>query len=258
MIYWLTQTLGDIPDNEDWLGTRERTLKDALRIPKRRADWLLGRWTGKHVAAAYLQETAMLEQSLSGHEGNSGMDWSQRAVRCDDLVQINLSGVGMPTVLSEIEILAASDGAPQVFLRDQPAPVTISISDSNGVGFCCAASQNHAIGCDLEKIEPRSPEFVADFFTAAEMTSVQAASVGDQALLATLIWSAKESALKALRTGLRLDTRCIEVECHSYQRPTGWMNVSVCGHNQASQFQGRWRCWNGFVQTVVKIFVAPD
>lgn len=45
---WTTRTLETVPPADDWLGTRERALLAGLPdIPKRRAEWRLGRWTAK-------------------------------------------------------------------------------------------------------------------------------------------------------------------------------------------------------------------
>jgi 4'-phosphopantetheinyl transferase len=41
---------------------------------------------------------------------------------------------------------------------------------------------------------------------------VRAAAAADRPLLVSLLWSVKESALKALRTGLRLGTRWVAVD----------------------------------------------
>ena len=53
-VYWLEQSDGDVPVGDGWLSAGERATLDRLRIPKRRADWRLGRWTAKCAAAAYL------------------------------------------------------------------------------------------------------------------------------------------------------------------------------------------------------------
>ena len=67
------------------------------------------------------------------------------------------------------------------------------------------------LGCDLEIVEPRSDAFIADYFTAEEQALIERTSAADRSLLLALLWSAKESALKALRAGLRLDTRSVIV-----------------------------------------------
>ncbi len=48
-----------------------------------------------------------------------------------------------------------------------------------------------------------------------------AAADPERALLATLVWSAKESALKAVRTGLERDTRSMEVRFPSDPKLNG-------------------------------------
>jgi 4'-phosphopantetheinyl transferase len=104
------------------------------------------------------------------------------------------------------------------------------------VAFCAVASAGAALGCDLELVEARSAAFAADYFTAEEQALVAGVPAADRMRLITLIRSAKESVLKALREGLRLDTREIAVfpqlsggeawlplECHSASRRSqGW------------------------------------
>ena len=73
------------------------------------------------------------------------------------------------------------------------------------------ATCRSALGCDLEVIEPHSDAFIADYFATEEQALVARAAPADRPWLVTLLWSAKESALKALRAGLRLDTRRVIV-----------------------------------------------
>jgi 4'-phosphopantetheinyl transferase len=61
-------------------------------------------------------------------------------------------------------------------------------------------------------VEARSPAFVEDYFSADEQALIADISLPERSLLLALLWSAKESALKALRVGLRLDTRCMSVK----------------------------------------------
>lgn len=150
-----------------------------------------------------------------------------------------------------IEIRPAADGAPEAFLAGEPAPVVLSLSHRAGQGLCAVAAAGMALGCDLELIEPRSGEFVEDFFTAGEQALLERAPAADHPLLANLIWSAKESALKALRQGLRLDTRSVEVV--EVQLPAGagaWSPLSVRSHHTGETFHGWWRRDGGCVLTV--------
>ena len=50
---WLTRDLDDVPSHDRWLSEREREALSALRVPKRRDDWRLGRWAGKAAVAAW-------------------------------------------------------------------------------------------------------------------------------------------------------------------------------------------------------------
>jgi 4'-phosphopantetheinyl transferase len=108
--------------------------------------------------------------------------------------------------LADLEIRAASDGAPEGLIAGAKLPATISLSHRDGRALCAIAGPKIALGADLERIEPRSVAFVSDFFTEAEQTAVVQSPLGRD-LAANLIWSAKECAAKALRQGLRLDTR---------------------------------------------------
>lgn len=174
-VRWLEQSLADVSAQDDWLSPWERAHGLTLRFPKRRADWRLGRWTAKHALAYYLNLPSNAED------------------------------------LATIDIRPAASGAPEVFLGSQPANLTISISHRGGVAACAVAEGGAMLGCDLEIVEPRSDAFVGDYFTAEEQELVRQACPADRFTLVALIWSAKESALKALRAGLRCDTRCLSV-----------------------------------------------
>jgi 4'-phosphopantetheinyl transferase len=174
-VRWFEQALADVRVQDDWFSPWERSHLATLRFPKRRADWRLGRWTAKH-AVAY-------DLNLPHDVGD----------------------------LAGIEIRPAASGAPGVFLDTGPANLTISISHRAGVAACAVTTGGAMLGCDLEVVEPRSDAFVADYFTAEEQEVVRQASAADRFAVISLIWSAKESALKALNAGLRMDTRRLSV-----------------------------------------------
>ena len=58
--------------------------------------------------------------------------------------------------------------------------------------------------------------------------------------LPTLLWSAKEAALKVLRVGLRADTRSVEVTLDLQARPDGWAALSIAA-SSGEAFPGWWR-----------------
>jgi 4'-phosphopantetheinyl transferase len=175
-VYWLQQSEAGVPHADDWLSENESTRLSSFRIAKRRADWRLGRWTAKCAIATCLQLPAG------------------------------------PEFLSRIEIIPASTGQPEVVLHDRPETVTISISHRDGIAICAVALGDVKLGCDLELIEPRSDAFIADYFTVKEQELIAQTSGEKRAMLVSLLWSAKESALKALHVGLRADTRSVEVK----------------------------------------------
>ncbi len=232
-IYWLEQTESDVPAENEWLSANEKLLLAGMRIAKRRADWRLGRWTAKHATATCL--------NLPTH---------------------------LPD-LTNIEIRAASSGAPEVFLHDQPADVAISLSHSSGTALCTFAPLGASFGCDLETIEPRSAAFAADYFTVNEKALITRTSPDEWPLLITLLWSAKESALKALRVGLRLDARCMCVShidawpqssretgqvldpiSHVSTNLDGWRPIRV-RYSGGQVFGGWWRSQDRLMRTLV-------
>jgi len=174
-VYWLEQTEADLPEGDDWLSPSETARLSTMRFAKRRNDWRLGRWTAKSTLALYLNVSAD------------------------------------PRVLASIEIRPASSGAPEAFFQDKPAAARISLSHRAGIAACAVTRSTGVLGCDLEIIEPRTDAFLTDYFTAEEQSFVAGASARDRSRLLALLWSAKESTLKALRTGLRLDTRSVVV-----------------------------------------------
>lgn len=213
-ICWLEQDESDVPPVDDWLSSAEILCLNKLRFPKRRSDWRLGRWTAKRALATCLK-LAKDRQTLT-----------------------------------QIEIRAAPSGAPEVFLNDESLQSTISLSHSSGRAICAAAAGEVALGCDLERIESRSDAFVSDYFTAEEQALIRRSKPADRAALITLIWSAKESALKALNAGLRLDTRSVMVSPVEIDfADQSWHALQVRSDDQV--FHGWWRENENFIETVV-------
>jgi 4'-phosphopantetheinyl transferase len=215
-VKWLEQTEADLPAENDWLSAREAVRLNAMQVPKRRADWRLGRWTAKRALALYL----------------------------------NLPTHGK--ALAAIEVFPGPSGAPVVFLDDEAARVTISLSHRSNTAMCAIAPRDVALGCDLELVEPRSDAFVAAYFTASEQRMIAQVSAADRFRLVALLWSAKESALKALREGLRLDTRSVSANLDSplpAEVFAGWLPLRVGSGEQV--FHGWWQQTGSLLRTVV-------
>jgi 4'-phosphopantetheinyl transferase len=211
---WLARGEDALPAGVGWLAPGEARRAASMRYPKRRTEYLLRRLVAKHTVAA-----------LTGRPPAD------------------------PAVLASIEVRNAPSGAPYVVVDGAPIGLPVSITDRAGWAVCLAGPGTGSLGCDLELVEPRTEGFVRDFFTAAERRYWAALPPGeDRDVAANLIWSAKESALKVLRTGLRRDTRSVEA---SVGRPGagGWGRLEVRAGG-GDRFTGWWRRDGPFHLTV--------
>jgi 4'-phosphopantetheinyl transferase len=160
-----------------FLSTAEQRTYERLRFPKRRKEWLLGRWTAKQ----------LLRRSQGGYHR---------------------------LALSAISVGVDPDGAPYLSVQGEGRlPASLSISHCAGRAVCgLSPGLSPSIGVDLERVEPRPRAFVEDFYTAYEAARAWACAPDVRDTLVTAIWSVKEAVLKAYRVGLRVDTRAIEVQ----------------------------------------------
>lgn len=201
----------ELPEDDSWLDPEEAKLARSFRVPGRCLEFRLGRWAAKHAVAAW----------LGG---------------CDDLARI--------------AVRTSREGGPLVLVDGKPAQVEVSFSHRDGRAACAVAPAGTRLGCDLEWVEPRSESFVHDYFVPAEIELVLLAPVEHRPLYANLIWSAKESLLKALKAGLREDTRGVEVHLLD-TAPRDWGRLEVVRPGTSEVFRGWWRRDEGWVLTVV-------
>lgn len=201
-IYWLY--LEAPPDLEsqagDFLSQREQAIYVALRFPKRRADWLLGRWAAKQLVHAL--------------------------------------PIGQALPWSAIEVLPSLHSPPRLHLAGKPADeISFSLSHAHGRALCALSERpGLRLGADLERIEDRPAAFLADYFTPFEQQQVLSAPLERRAFLTTLLWSLKEAVLKALGVGLRLDTRRVEIALQGGEEGE-WQSAGVRALPQPT---GRW------------------
>ena len=212
--WWLARGEDQLPAAGDWLSAAERGRAGTMRYTKRRTDFLLGRWTLKLAVA-------------------KALGWP------DD-----------PAVLARIEGRNKPTGAPLLYIDGQPADRGVSLTDRAGCAVCLVAAGPAAVGCDVEIVEPRSDAFVRDYLTQAEQRLVAAAGPARD-MAANLVWSAKESALKVLETGLRRDTRSVEVEVDVAElspQERSWSALRV-RTAEGEVFPGWWRRSGSFLVT---------
>lgn len=220
---WLAAGEEEVPASLDWLSPAEAARLDRLRFTKPRTEYLLRRWTGKRAIAA-----------VTGRQPGA---------------QLDLAG------LRAIEVRNRPTGAPQGWLDGRPLALEISLSDRAGWAVCLVADGpddrgGGALGIDLELVEPRSAGFVRDFLTEPEQRYV--AGQPDELarhVAANLLWSAKESALKVLQTGLRADTRTVQVAVEHAPDAAGWSPLQVQGRD-GRVFPGWWRLDGNFLLTL--------
>lgn len=220
MLTFLALDESAVPASDEWLSPWEQARARRMRYAKRLHDFLLARWTAKCAVARRL--------GLSDH----------------------------PAALAAVDIRNAADGAPHVVVGDAAAPLEIAMTDRAGWAVCALHALGVRIGCDLEIVEPRSEAFVADYLTAREQALVHTADPAERDRLANLIWSAKESALKVLRTGLRRDTRSVEVTPDVGTVADGWTALRVAAEEGGS-FPGWWRQFGVFLLTVAAEAAVP-
>jgi 4'-phosphopantetheinyl transferase len=108
-------------------------------------------------------------------------------------------------------------------------------------------------------VEPRSDAFIRDYLTAREADLVMSHPAGaERHVAANLAWSAKESALKVLRTGLRRDTRSVEI-AYGTGKCRGWTELAATVDGRQIS-PGWWQRLGDFVLTVAaetEPFPAP-
>ncbi len=221
VIYWYLGEAGPegaglIDTNAvDWLSPEEKTRFEAMRFPKRRAEWLLGRVTAKTLLTRCMPE-------LSGF------------------------------LLNQLTIANHPEGAPFVKVDGQTLPIQLSISHREGMAAAAQCTNPElGLGIDLEWVEDHPQSFYEDFFTAGEVNLLAAVPAERLAWSGTLIWSAKEAMLKALGKGLRLDTRTVEITGISRTTVDGWGSIEMrIANSRHDDWYGVWRERGPFILTL--------
>lgn len=213
--YLLVDAL-ETPPGTDWLSDAERRILERLPAAKRREEWLGGRWAAKAALAA----------------------WLDRPTEAASLRQL--------------EVITGADRGPRLLVDGAPVETALSISHRAGLALALIGAADLALGCDLERTEPRSRLFVHEYFTDAERRLVENAPDAERDQLANLIWSAKESALKLLRTGLTVPTRTVEaMPAPRGAALGGWAALTVAHLTDGERFSGWWRLAGDLLVTVL-------
>jgi 4'-phosphopantetheinyl transferase len=225
VIVWTLATAAEVPAGDAWLSATEAAQISAARRPKRSAELRLGRFAAKRALQGWL---------------------------------------GGAPALARLEVRAAEDGAPEAWLDGTALPCALSLSHRDGVALCALGAGGTPLGCDLERVEPRAPSFAREWLGTAEGAALRALPAGDRDRRLTVFWSAKESALKALRCGLRRDPRDVLVAPGREGSAGEWHPLTVhCTADPAAGFPeplrlaGGWRCLGAYVLSVVVAEAHP-
>jgi 4'-phosphopantetheinyl transferase len=219
-VYWLARKSADVPMHDRWLSAREGTTLARLHETKRRAAWRLGRWTAK---------TALATRQELGES---------------------------PEALADIEVRTDEYGAPGLFHWGQRASYSMSLSHSYDVAVCVLAEAGALLGCDLELVEPRSPAFLAKYLNLSEQICIPAREGFERDAIGSVMWSAKESVLKALGCGMTIDLLRLSVRLDPVIEAGRWSPLAV-SPGCASPLEGWWRIYGGFAWTVVPFPASP-
>jgi 4'-phosphopantetheinyl transferase len=212
-VSWLSAGMDGLPADDTWMDDAEAERIGAMDYAKRRMESTLSRHTAKTTLVHAL-----------------GLEPEARS-------------------LARVTVRNASDGAPEAYLDGRELDVVIAMTDRADWAVCAVLHGNVRVGCDLELVEPRSDAFIRDYFTPHEQAVAMSADGRQRHLRANLIWSAKESALKVLRTGLRVDTRTVEVRLDLAGETDGWTPLEVRGADMV--FPGWWQRFGDFLLTIV-------
>jgi 4'-phosphopantetheinyl transferase len=214
-VFWNTQKFDSISEDLDWLSLSEQNRYQQFRFPKRQNDWLLGRWAAKNLLSNFLTET----DSIPFHE---------------------------------FSIHNEDSGSPFVMWNDQRLEGSLSISHRSEyavAAFCF--DPEISIGIDLEEIEAKSLDFVEDYFTEPEVRMVLALPFEEQALTASLLWSGREAIVKALKIGLRIDTRQIALDPLPLISHGNWQRIEILHcPSEAKNLKLFWRKLNHSLVTL--------
>jgi len=242
MIHWLIQSTAGHPAFArgialaGLLSEQEQLRLMELKTVKRRSDWLIGRWTAKHLIQSYIERQTGVQLLMNTLTVVNDPDGAPRAVL----------DLRIPILDCDLD------------LKSKIQNLKLSVSHCDGHAFCALSDTcGIQIGADIEHIEPRAAAFAEDYFTAHELDQLCAAPLDSRDTIVTLIWSAKEAALKALRLGLTVDTRTISCTvAPAPQVQAAWAALGIrCAPGLLGEheydFQGWWRQFDRYVLTIV-------
>jgi phosphopantetheinyl transferase (holo-ACP synthase) len=252
MLHWLIQFLSVYPDLEKGippsklLNTLELDWFETLKTVKWRRDYILERWTAKHLLQSMLQ----IEEEIE-------------------------------VPLQELTIFNDANGAPYVTWHSEGEvrylPISLSISHHDCCAFCAATPllsplfseagmdalqvqpRTCSVGVNIEPIKQHSAGFAASYFTDNESELVARTPLADgrRDLLTAAIWSAKGAIDRALHLNATIDMEAVSclVEPQAVH-PSAWTPFEILWESHRLNtppelLLGWWKTIERFVLTMV-------
>lgn len=155
-VFWSLSGQTHSDRTDQFLSEAEQRIFDEFRFDLRRSSFLAGRW----VAKGLIQKALSLENAFT-----------------------------------DIAILNESSGKPYAVIDGERLEGELSISHAGKWAAAILSVDGVQAGVDVEVIVPRPRSFVTDYFTSSEIELLEGHPGNDDRDV-TLIWSAKEAALK--------------------------------------------------------------
>ncbi len=168
------------------------------------------------VSAKRLKKLSARELTVFKTKESKTDRWLTGRILAKQTLNFLLKGKGiLPYTFSDISILPNNEGLPILYDRNgSNLDFIISISHSckfTAVGIVPKCKKIN-FGIDLEKIRSFDPATITAFMTPFEKSFYNKTPNKQKDNLATMIWTGKESILKALGTGLRIHPNRVEIE----------------------------------------------
>ncbi|MDE3074123.1 MAG: polyketide synthase dehydratase domain-containing protein [Chloroflexota bacterium] len=164
------------------------------------------------------------------------LEWLGARAAAKEAVRRLLAGkFGLELQPADVEIVADESGRPVVggpCAAASPAPVTVSLSHSNGLSVALAAigapgEQAPRVGLDIERVRARATGFADMAFSPAERQLFGCIPPGLAEEWLTRAWCAKEAVAKGAGFGLLDGLKEVAVE--AVDVPRGWVWVRLSG-----------------------------
>ncbi len=196
--------VGPVPaGGESVVSPHESALLGPRAVPKRREDFVRGRWVAKQLLAA-----------------------ARPGARPTDYV-----------------ILPDALGAPVVRDADlAPLPLSLSISHTGGLAMAALCDSPRRVGVDIERPIDNPAPIVGEYFTRAELRLCDGLSGPTLRTRAALIWSVKETLMKVLGQGLRIAPTSVGLEAIG-EASGAWREASVFVRGPQPQTGQSLRVW---------------